>query len=133
MAALSVRKYLIDNNYIDTVIQLPPGLFFGTTIATRIIVLKKSKLNNATLFLGALRKFMRSDNKNELMPEHQQKILDAFTEEEDIEHIARLVNNNETAENGYNISVSSYAEQEDAREAVDIGALDAEIARIVSR
>ena len=128
-----IRKYLIDNNYIDTVIQLPPDLFFGTTIATCIIVLKKSKLNNTTLFINASNEFMRSGNKNKLMPEHRQKILDAFTREEDVEHFARLVDNNEVAENDYNISVSSYVEQEDTREAVDIGALNAEIACIVAR
>lgn len=132
-AEQKIRKYLIDNNYIDTIIQLPPDLFFGTTIATCIIVLKKSKLNNATLFIDASNEFTRSGNKNKLMPEHQQKILDAFTEEEDIEHFARFVDNNEVAENDYNISVSSYVEQEDTREAVDIGALNAEIARIVAR
>ena len=132
-AEQKIRKYLIDNNYIDTVIQLPPDLFFGTTIATCIIVLKKSKLNNATLFIDASNEFTRSGNKNKLMPEHQQKILDAFAEAKDAEHFARLVDNNEIAENGYNIAVSSYVEQEDTREAVDIGVLNAEIARIVSR
>lgn len=128
-----IRKYLIDNNYIDTVIQLPPDLFFGTTIATCIIVLKKSKLNNATLFIDASNEFTRSGNKNKLMPEHLQKILDAFTREEDVEHFARLVDNNEVAENDYNISVSSYVEQKNTHEAVDIEALNAEIARIVAR
>ncbi len=132
-AKQKIRKYLIDNNYIDTVIQLPPDLFFGTTIATCIIVLKKSKLNNTTLFIDASNEFTRSGNKNKLMPEHQQKILDAFTKEEGVEHFAQLVDNNEIAENGYNISVSSYVEQEDTREAVDIGVLNAEIARIVVR
>ncbi len=132
-AEQKIRKYLIDNNYIDTVIQLPPDLFFGTTIATCIIVLKKSKLNNAILFIDASNESMRSGNKNKLMPEHQQKILDAFTEEEDIEHFARFVDNNEIAENDYNLSVSSYVEQEDTREAVDIRALNTEITRIVSR
>lgn len=128
-----IRQYLIDNNYIDAVIQLPPDLFFGTTIATCIIVLKKSKHNNAILFIDASEEFARIDTKNKLLPEHQQKILDACTSYQDIEHFARLVDNSEIAENGYNIAVSSYVEQEDTREAVDIKALNAEIARIVAR
>ncbi len=132
-AEQKIRKYLIDNNYIDTVIQLPPDLFFGTSIATCIIVLKKSKPNNATLFIDASNEFTRSGNKNQLMPGHQHKILDAFTEKEDVDHFARLVDNSEIAENDYNISVSSYVEQEDTREAVDIEVLNAEIAHIVAR
>ena len=132
-AEQKIRQYLIDNNYVDTVIQLPPDLFFGTTIATCLIVLKKSKHDNATLFIDASNEFVRSGNKNKLLLEHQQKILDAFTVRKDIEHFAYLVDNNEIAENGYNVSVSSYVGQEDTREAVDIGALNAEIARIVAR
>ena len=128
-----IRQYLIDNNYIDAVIQLPPDLFFGTTIATCIIVLKKSKHDNATLFIDASDEFQRSGNKNKLLPEYQQRILDAFTAREDIEYFARLVDNDKIGENGYNISVSAYVEKEDIREVVDIKVLNAEIARIVSR
>ena len=131
-AEQKIRQYLIDNNYIDTVIQLPPDLFFGTTIATCIIVLKKSKHTNATLFIDASNEFVRNGNKNKLSSENQQKILDAYTSEEDVEHFVRLVDNSEIAENGYNISVSSYVEQEDTREAVDIEVLNAEISRIVA-
>ncbi len=132
-AEAKIRQYLIDNNYVDAVIQLPPDLFFGTTIATCIIVLKKSKHDNATLFIDASAEFTRSGNKNKLLDAHQQKILDAFTQRKSIEHFARLVENSAIAENGYNIAVSSYVEQEDTREAVDIKALNAEIARIVAR
>ncbi|AOV17846.1 type I restriction-modification system subunit M [Acidihalobacter aeolianus] len=132
-AEAKIRKYLIDNNYVDAVIQLPPDLFFGTTIATCIIVLKKSKFDNATLFIDASSEFTRSGNKNKLTEAHQQKILDAYTVRKDSDHFARLVENGAIAENGYNIAVSSYVEQEDTREAVDIKALNAEIARIVSR
>jgi type I restriction enzyme M protein len=110
-AEQKIRQYLIDNNYIDAVIQLPPDLFFGTTIATCIIVLKKSKADNATLFIDASRQFTHSSNKNRLGPEHQQKVLDAFTHRKSIGHFARLVENGEIAENGYNIAVSSYVEQ----------------------
>ena len=128
-----IRTYLVDNNYVDTVIQLPPDLFFGTTIATCIIVLKKSKTDNATLFIDASAEFVRGGNKNKLTDENRQKILDAFTGRADVQHFARLVPNAEIAENGYNIAVSSYVEQEDTSEAVDITALNAEIARIVAR
>ncbi|GAB4405299.1 MAG: hypothetical protein OHK0048_25080 [Rhodoferax sp.] len=132
-AEAKIRQYLIDNNYVDAVIQLPPDLFFGTTIATCILVLKKSKFDNATLFIDASNEFTRSGNKNKLLPEHQQKILAAYTRREDMPHFARRVDNADIAANGYNLSVSSYIEQKDEREVVDIQALNAEIARIVAR
>ncbi len=128
-----IRKYLIDNNYVDTVIQLPPNLFFGTTIATCVIVLKKSKTDNATSFIDASDEFVRAGNKNKLTEENRQRILYAFTGRADIPHFTRLVANAEIAENGYNLAVPLYVEQEDTSEAVDITALNAEIARIVSR
>jgi type I restriction enzyme M protein len=132
-AEQKIRQYLIDNNYVDAVIQLPPDLFFGTTIATCIIVLKKSKRDNATLFIDASAEFVRSGNKNKLTDANRQKILDAFTARKDAAHFARLVENGDIATNSYNIAVSSYVEQADTREAVDIKALNAEIGRIVAR
>ena len=132
-AEQKIRKYLVDNNYVDAVIQLPPDLFFGTTIATCIIVLKKSKKDNAVLFIDASAEAARSGNKNKLSVENQKTILDAFSGRVGIDHFARLVENSELAENGYNIAVSSYVEQEDTREVVDITELNAEIARIVAR
>lgn len=132
-AEQKIRQYLIDNNYVDTVIQLPPDLFFGTTIATCIIVLKKSKRDNAMLFIDASTEFVRSGNKNKLTDANRQKILDAFTTRKDAAHFARLVENVDIAANGYNIAVSSYVEQPDTSETVDIHALNAEIARIVAR
>ena len=132
-AEQKIRKYLVDNNYVDTVIQLPPDLFFGTTIATCIIVLKKSKKDNAVLFIDASAEFTHVGNKNKLCREHQQKILDAFIARKDVDHFAKLVPNADIAENGYNIAVSSYVEQKDTREAIDIATLNAEIARIVAR
>jgi type I restriction enzyme M protein len=128
-----IRKYLIDNNYVDAVIQLPPDLFFGTTIATCIIVLKKSKNDNAVLFIDASEEFERVGNKNRLTDEHQDKILEAFTKREDSEYFAKLVPAEEIAENEYNIAVSSYVEPEDTREEIDIQELNAEIERIVAR
>ncbi|MYD19106.1 MAG: type I restriction-modification system subunit M [Rhodothermaceae bacterium] len=132
-AEQKIRQYLIDNNYVDAVIQLPSDLFFGTSIATCIIVLKKSKRDNAILLIDASAEFVRSGNKNELLPKHQQKILNAFTERKDVEYFARLVDHNEIAENDYNIAVSSYVEEEDTREPIDIQALNAEIVEIVER
>jgi len=132
-AERKIRKYLIDNNYVDAVIQLPPDLFFGTTIATCIIVLKKSKTDNAVLFIDASAEFTRKGNKNKLTDTHQAKILDAFTARTEADHFTRLIANEKLAENDYNIAVSSYVEAEDTREEVDITALNAEIARIVAR
>lgn len=132
-AEQKIRKYLIDNNYIDTVIQLPPDLFFGTTIATCIIVLKKSKKDNQTLFIDASAEFVRGGNKNKLADENRAKILSAFVERKDVEHFAKLVHNKTLAQNDYNIAVSSYVEGEDKREAVNITELNASIARIVAK
>ena len=132
-AEQKIRKYLIDNNYIDAVIQLPPNLFFGTSIATCIIVLKKSKKDNKTLFIDASAEFVCSGNKNKLDEPHRQKILTAFSERKDSEYFARLVDNQSIAENDYNIAVSSYVEPEDIREVVDITELNAEIKQIVTK
>lgn len=132
-AEQKIRQYLIDNNYVDAVIQLPPDLFFGTTIGTCIIVLKKSKTDNATLFIDASAECSRIGNKNKLTPGNIATILDAFVARKDVDHFAKLVENSAIGENGYNISVSSWVEQEDAREVVDITALNAEIAGIVAR
>ncbi len=132
-AEQKIRKYLIDNNYVDAVIQLPPDLFFGTTIATCILVLKKSKKDNAVLFIDASAEFVRGGNKNKLTDANLQRILDAFTARVDMDFYAKVVPNSELAGREYLISVSSYVEAEDTREAVDITVLNAEIARIVSR
>jgi type I restriction enzyme M protein len=128
-----IRKYLIDNNYVDTVIQLPPDLFFGTTIATCILVLKKSKKDNSILFIDASDEFDRIGNKNKLTEKRCKKILEAFMAREDVDYFAKVVPNAEIAERDYLISVSSYVDAEDSREAVDITNLNAEIARIVAR
>ncbi|MGP5434759.1 type I restriction-modification system subunit M [Corynebacterium variabile] len=132
-AERKIRKYLIDNNYVDTVIQLPPDLFFGTTIATCIIVLKKSKTDNAVLFIDASAQFTRVGNKNKITDDNQQHILETFTDRRDVDYVAKLVSNPAIANNDYNIAVSSYVEAEDTREVIDITELNAEIARIVAR
>ncbi|MCF8299050.1 MAG: type I restriction-modification system subunit M [Saprospiraceae bacterium] len=130
-AEQKIRKYLIDNNYIDTVIQLPPDLFFGTTIATCIIVIKKSKKDNATLFIDASTEFVHEGNKNKLSDDNRKRILNAYIVRKDDEYFARLVPNSEIAENDYNIPVSSYVIREDTSEDVDIERLNAHIAELV--
>lgn len=132
-AEQKIRKYLVDNNYIDTVIQLPPDLFFGTSIATCIIVLKKSKKENSILFIDASEEFVREGNKNKLSEENRKKILDTFKQRKDIQHFAKVVDNQDIGENDYNISVSSYVEQKDTREVIDIKELNKEIDEIVKR
>ena len=132
-AEQKIRKYLIDNNYIDTVIQLPLDLFFGTPIATCVIVLKKSKKDNKTLFIDASAEFVRGGNKNKLSDENRAKILEAFTKRADIEYFAKLADNKTIEKNEYNIAVSSYVAQKDTREVIDIQKLNAEIAGIVAR
>jgi type I restriction enzyme M protein len=128
-----IRKYLIENNYVDTVIQLPPDLFFGTTIATCILVLKKSKKSNDVLFINASEEFVRGANKNKLTEANRKKILEAFSNRADVEYFANVVTNLELATNNYSLTVSSYVVGEDSREAIDINALNAEIAQIVAR
>src|SRR5690606_31143082 len=132
-AEQKIRKYLIDNNYVDAVIQLPADLFFGTTIATCIIVLKKSKKDNATLFIDASAEFVRGGNKNKLSDDNRKKILNTFISRESVDHFSRLVQNSEIAENDYNIAVSSYVEQEDNTEKIDIVELNQRIKTIVAR
>lgn len=132
-AEQKIRKYLIDNNYVDAVIQLPPDLFFGTSIATCIIVLKKSKKDNSTLFIDASAEFERGGNKNKLTDANRERILNAYAGRKEIDHFARLVPNSEIAGNDYNIAVSSYVEQENTAEEVDIEKLNAHIAEIVIR
>lgn len=132
-AEQKIRQYLVDNNYLDAVIQLPPDLFFGTTIATCVVVLKKAKRDNSTLFIDASAEFVRIGNKNKLAPENQKKILDAYSSRSQLPNFSRLVENADLGANSYNISVSSWVEQVETREVVDIVALNADIARIVNR
>ena len=132
-AEQKIRKYLVDNNYVDAVIQLPDNLFFGTTIATCIIVLKKSKKDNSILFIDATPEFVHEGNKNKLSPDNISRILNAYIARKDEEHFTRLVSRDAIEANDYNISVSSYVEQADTRETIDIHALNKKIAEIVKR
>lgn len=132
-AEKKIRRYLVDNNYVDAVIQLPPDLFFGTTIATCILVLKKSRTDSSVLFINASEEFTRVGNKNKLLPKHQDRILDAYTDREAIDHFSAVVPTEQIAENDYNLSVTSWVEAEDTREVIDITELNARIAGIVAR
>ena len=132
-AEQKIRKYLIDNNYVDCIIQLPDNLFFGTSIATCIMVLKKSKNDNATLFIDATMECEKVTNNNKLRDNHIEKILRMFIERVDVEYKAKLIANSIIAENDYNLSVSTYVEKADKKEQVDIKILNAQIKEIVER
>ena len=132
-AEQKIRKYLVDNNFVDAVIQLPTDLFFGTGIATCILVLKKSKKDNSVLFVDASAEFIRENTKNKLSTQNRATILEGFEKREDKEYFSKLVPNEDLAKNDYNLSVSSYVVKEDTREVIDIAELNKEIERIVSR
>lgn len=133
-AEQKIRQYLIDNNYVDCVIQLPADLFFGVTIATCIIVLRKSKKDNKTLFIDASKEFIRLGSKNKISDKQRKKILNAFIARENADHFACLVDNSViAAENNYTLTVSSYVKQEDTREVIDITTLNAKIETIVEK
>ena len=132
-AEKKIRQYLIDNNFIDCIIQLPGNLFFGTSIATCIMVLKRNKADNRTLFIDASRECVKVTNNNKLTEENILKIVDEFVSRADVEHFSRCVPYEEIAEQEYNLSVSTYVEQEDTREVIDIVKLNAEIEQIVAR
>ena len=132
-AEKKIRQYLIDNNFIDCIIQLPSNLFYGTSIATCIIVLKKSKADNRTLFIDASSECIKVTNNNKLTEENIRHIVDEFVSRADVDHFARCVPYEEIAQNEYNLSVSTYVQPEDTREVIDIVKLNAEIERIVAR
>lgn len=132
-AEQKIRKYLVDNNYVDCVIQLPSNLFFGTSIATCIMVMKKGKTDNKTLFIDATNECVKVTNNNKLTPENIDNIVDVFAKREDKKHFSHLADYEEIVENGYTLSVSTYVEAEDTREKIDIVKLNAEIKEIVAR
>ena len=132
-AEQKIRKYLVDNNFIDCIIQLPSNLFFGTSIATCIMVLKKGKTDNRVLFIDASSECVKVTNNNKLTPENINKIVDTFAQRAEEAHFSHLVEYSEVQENDYNLSVSTYVEAKDTREKIDIVKLNAEIAQIVAR
>lgn len=132
-AEQKIRQYLVDNDYVDAVIQLPQNLFFGVSIATCIIVIRKNKRDNKVLFIDASNEFVHEGNKNKLSEENIRHILELYTNREDVAHQAALVPQRTIADNGFNLSVNSYVEQEDTREHIDIDKLNAELKQIVAR
>ena len=132
-AEQKIRKYLVDNNFVDCIIQLPSNLFFGTSIATCIMVLKKNKKDNTTLFIDASQKCVKVTNNNRLAEDNINEIVNIFSEREDVQYTAKLASIEEIQENDYNLSVSTYVEKEDLREQIDIVKLNAEIREIVAR
>lgn len=132
-AEKKIRQYLVDNNYIDAIIQLPSNLFFGTSIATNIMVLKKSKDNNNVLFIDATNECIKVTNNNKLTPDNINNIIDTYTQFKDKEYISKVVTVEEISKQDYNLSVSTYVEKEDTRENIDIKVLNKEIEDIVAR
>lgn len=134
-AEQKIRKYLVDNNFVETVIALPPNLFYGTSIAVNILVLSKNKTENKTQFINASGEdfFKKETNNNVLTDEHIAKIIDLFAKKENVEYVASWVDNEKVAENDYNLSVSAYVEAKDTREVIDITKLNEEIDQTVKR
>lgn len=132
-AEQKIREYLVNNNFVDCIIQLPDNLFFGTSIATCIMVLKKSKKDTGILFIDASKEFLKVANNNKLTDNNIFNIVNMFTNKEDIEHVCRLVSYEEVKENKYNLSVSTYVAKEDTREIIDIKELNSKINEIVKR
>lgn len=132
-AEQKIRQYLIDNNYIDAVIQLPSNLFFGTPIATCIMVMKKGKSDNKTLFIDASKKFVKAINNNRLSESNIQDILNAFIERKEVEHFVHVAEYDEIRDNKYNLAVSVYVEEENEKEEIDIDILNSEIESLICK
>lgn len=130
-AEQKIRKYLVDNNFVDCVIQLPSNLFFGTSIATCIMVLKKNKKDNTTLFIDASQKCVKVTNNNRLTEDDINEIVNIFAERKNVQYTAKLASIEEIQENDYNLSVSTYVDIKDTREKIDIKVLNRQIAEIV--
>ena len=130
-AEQKIRKYLVNNNFIDAVIQLPSDLFFGTTIATCILVMKKNKPDTKVLFIDGSKEFIRGSAKNKMEDNHMRKILDCYKSRATHKYFSRLVEHKEIAEKEFNISVGSYVAPKDEREVVNIKTLNADIKKIV--
>lgn len=134
-AEQKIRKYLVDNNFVETVISLAPNLFYGTSIAVNILVLSKHKSDNKTQFIDAsgAEFFKKETNNNVLTEEHIEKIIKIFDHKEDEDYVAKCIEYDAIAQNEYNLSVSSYVETKDTREIIDIDELNAEIKTTVSK
>ncbi|GLR28810.1 type I restriction-modification system subunit M [Psychrobacter sp. APC 3279] len=132
-AEKKIREYLVDNNYVETVISLASNLFFGTSIAVNILVLSKHKTESKTQFIDASSLFKSETNTNVLTDAHIAQIMELFDSKEDADYLAASVDNSAIAAKDYNLSVSVYVEAEDTREVIDIDTLNAELATTVAR
>ena len=132
-AEQKIRKYLVDNNFVDSIIQLPSNLFFGTSISTCIMILKKSKVDNNVVFIDASNEYEKATNNNKLTEENINNILKEFTDRKNVDNLVSVVSNKQIAENDYNLSVSTYVEKEDTTEKVDIVELNKQIKDIVEK
>lgn len=132
-AEAKIRQYLIDNNFVESVIALAPNLFFGTSIAVNILVLSKSKHDNKTQFIDASDIFKKETNNNILTDEHINQILTLFADKTDVPHQVAMVDYDTIKANDYNLAVSSYVEAKDTREVIDIDVLNEEIRQTVSK
>ncbi|AZV46737.1 type I restriction-modification system subunit M [Nautilia sp. PV-1] len=134
-AEKKIRKYLVENNYIETIIALPPNLFYGTTIAVNILILSKNKTDTKIQFIDASSKdfYTQQTNNNVLEPHHIDKIIEIFAKKEDIRHICKMADTDEIESNDYNLSVSAYVEPRDTRKKIDIKKVNEEIKRTVSK
>lgn len=132
-AEQKIRKYLVDNNYVDSVIQLPSDLFFGSTISTAIMVLRKNKKDNKIHFVDASKEFVRIDIKNKLSPANITKILDSVRYKTNSDHFSKYVDVSDVVEKEYNLAVNTYIEAENNDEVVDITKLNLKISEIVKR
>lgn len=130
-AEQKIRKYLIDNNYVDCIIQLPTNLFFGTSIATCIMIMKKNKSDNKTLFIDASNECIKVTNNNKLTPENIRKIVDVYSSKEEVEHFSHLSSYEEIVSNNYNLFVPTYVESEDTKEKIDIVELTSRLKNLI--
>ena len=128
-----IRQYLVEHNYVETIISLAPNLFYGTSIAVNIIVLSKNKPDSSVQFIDASELFKKETSNNILTDEHIATIIQAFDSKQDVEHFAKSIEKQAIIDNEYNLAVSSYVETKDTREIIDIKKLNAEITEIVTK
>ena len=134
-AEQKIRRYLVDGNFVETVIALAPNLFFGTTIAVNILVLAKNKTTTDIQFIDASGAdfFRKETNTNVMEEEHIDRIMEIFDSKSKVEYVAETIPYDRIVENDYNLSVSSYVESKDTREVIDITVLNAELKTTVTK
>jgi len=132
-AEQKIRQYLVDNNYVESVISLAPNLFYGTTIAVTILVLSKHKTDTTTQFIDASGLFKKDSNNNVLLDDHIKEIMAVFDSKANVDHFAQSVPFEKVAANDYNLSVSSYIEAKNSREVVNIAHINAELKTTVTK